>query len=115
MVKNILYDFSSPELRPESKKALDGVVAIMTDNPGIKIELASHTDSIGSDAYNLKLSQQRAQSCVNYIISKGIGQDRITAKGYGKSVPVGPNSLPGGKDNPAGRQLNRRTEFTVKE
>lgn len=113
VIQNILYDFNKATLRPESLKALDGVVTIMRDNPGIKIELSSHTDSIGSSAYNIKLSQQRAQSCVNYIISKGIDSERIIAKGYGKNVPVAPNSLPDGKDNPAGRQLNRRTEFKV--
>lgn len=114
-IKNILYDFNKATLRPESKIALDAMVIIMQDNPHINIELASHTDSIGSDPYNLKLSQQRAQSCVDYIISKGIDKDRIVAKGYGKRVPAAPNTLPNGKDNPDGRQLNRRTEFTVKK
>jgi OOP family OmpA-OmpF porin len=113
-IKNILYDFNKADLRPESKIALDALVVTMQDNPNIKIELASHTDSIGKEAYNLKLSQQRAQSCVDYIISKGVSKDRIVAKGYGKSRPLMPNSLPDGKDNPEGRQLNRRTEFTVK-
>ena len=93
--------------------ALDTLVGILHDNPKIKVELASHTDSVGSDAYNLRLSQARAQSCVDYILSKGISEERIYPKGYGKRKPVAPNSLPGGKDNPAGRQLNRRTEFTV--
>lgn len=112
-LKNILYDFNKATLRPESKMALDTLVSVLHDNPKIKIELASHTDSIGSDAYNIKLSQARAQSCVDYILSKGITEDRIYAKGYGKRKPIAPNSLPNGKDNPAGRQLNRRTEFTV--
>ena len=101
-------------LRPESKIALDNIVEILNDNPHIKIELSSHTDSIGADAYNFRLSQQRAQSCVDYIISKGIDKGRVIAKGYGKSKPIAPNSLPNGQDNPEGRQLNRRTEFTVK-
>ena len=83
------------------------------DNPKIKVELASHTDSVGNDAYNLKLSQARAQSCVGYILSKGISEERIYPKGYSKRKPAAPNSLPGGNDNPVGRQLNRRTEFTV--
>ena len=115
VIKNILYDYNKADLRPESKKALDGVVSILIDNPTIKIELASHTDSVGSAAYNLKLSQSRAQSCVDYILSKGIDKARIIAVGYGKNRPVAPNSLPNGKDNPDGRQLNRRTEFTVKQ
>jgi outer membrane protein OmpA-like peptidoglycan-associated protein len=114
-IQNIFYDFNKAGLRETSKIALDSLVTIMKDNPAIKIELASHTDSIGSDAYNINLSAARAQSCVDYIVSKGIDKDRLSAKGYGKSVPVAPNSLPDGKDNPEGRQLNRRTEFTVKE
>ena len=114
IIQNILYDFNMASLRPESKIALDNIVEILNDNPHIKIELSSHTDSIGTDAYNFRLSQQRAQSCVDYIISKGIDKGRVIAKGYGKSKPIAPNSLPNGQDNPEGRQLNRRTEFTVK-
>jgi len=113
VIQNILYDFNKATLRPESQLILDGIVKIMTDNPKIKVELGAHTDSIGSDAYNIKLSQARAQACVDYMISKGVGDTRIFAKGYGKSRPIAPNSLPNGKDNPEGRQLNRRTEFTV--
>ena len=113
VIKNILYDFNKATLRPESEVVLNELVTIMNDNPKIVIELGSHTDSIGSEKYNLKLSQARAQSCVDYIISKGINDKRILAKGYGKSKPIAPNSLPNGKDNPDGRQLNRRTEFTV--
>lgn len=61
----------------------------------------------------MKLSQARAQSVVDYMISKGISSDRMVAKGYGESKPIAPNTLPNGKDNPEGRQLNRRTEFKV--
>jgi OOP family OmpA-OmpF porin len=113
VIKNVLYDFAKSTLRPESEKVLDEIVKILVDNPTIKIELSAHTDSVGSDAYNLKLSQDRAQSCVDYMITKGIADNRIFAKGYGKTRPIAPNSLPNGKDNPDGRQLNRRTEFTV--
>lgn len=113
VIKNILYDFNKSTLRDESKTVLNNIVKILKDNPKIKVELASHTDSVGSDAYNIKLSQARAQSCVDYIIQSGVEETRIFAKGYGKSKPIAPNSLPNGKDNPEGRQLNRRTEFTV--
>jgi len=113
VIKNILYDFGKSTLRPESEKVLDSLVKILVDNPKMKIELSSHTDSVGSDAYNMKLSQARAQSCVDYLETKGIPESRLFAKGYGKSRPIAPNSLPNGKDNPEGRQLNRRTEFTV--
>lgn len=113
VLRNILYDFDKADLRPESTIALDKLVSIMLDNPELKVELSSHTDSVGSDAYNLELSQRRAESCVHYILLKGVSRERIYARGYGKSHPVAPNSLPGGRDNPAGRQLNRRTEFTI--
>lgn len=112
-LKNVLYDFNSAELKPQSKTVLDGLVMLMRNNPKIKVELSSYTDGIGSAAYNKTLSQKRAQECVNYIISKGISGRRIFAKGYGEERPIAPNTLPNGQDNPAGRQLNRRTEFTV--
>ncbi|WP_216846678.1 OmpA family protein [Mucilaginibacter sp. L196] len=114
VINNILYDYGYATLRPESITVLDGLVKTMIDNPKVVIELSAHTDSVGSDAYNLKLSQDRAQSCVDYMISKGINATRISAVGYGKSRPIAPNSLPGGQDNPDGRQLNRRIEFVVK-
>ena len=75
--------------------------------------MRSHTDSKGTDAYNIKLSQARAQSCVDYLASKGVPISRMVAKGYGESRPIAPNTSPTGKDNPDGRQLNRRTEFKV--
>ena len=113
VIQNILYDYNMAILRPESKRVLDGLVTILNDNPKLKVELSSHTDSIGSDMYNQQLSQDRAQACVDYIISNSINADRIFAKGYGKLRPIAPNTLPNGKDNPDGRQMNRRTEFTV--
>jgi outer membrane protein OmpA-like peptidoglycan-associated protein len=113
VIKNVLYDYDKATLRPESKLVLDELVTIMNDNPKIKVELGAHTDSKGSDSYNQKLSQARAQACVDYIVSKGVADSRIYAKGYGEKRPIAPNTLPNGKDNPEGRQLNRRTEFTV--
>lgn len=113
VLNNILYDYNKADLRPEAKVALDNLVEILKDNPTLKIELAAHTDAIGPDAANLNLSQLRAQACVDYILASGISKDRLYAKGYGESKPVAPNTLPGGADNPAGRQLNRRTEFTI--
>ena len=83
------------------------------DYPDIKIEIGSHTDSRGSDAYNQRLSQQRAQSVVNYLVGKGIPRKRLAAKGYGESQPIAPNENKDGSDNPEGRQMNRRTEFRI--
>jgi outer membrane protein OmpA-like peptidoglycan-associated protein len=85
----------------------------MEDNPKIEIELSAHTDSKGSDAYNMDLSIRRAKACVDYLVSKGIPIARMTSRGYGETRPVAPNELPNGKDNPEGRALNRRTEFKV--
>lgn len=113
ILKDIYYDFDKATLRPQSFIVLDTIVSIMEDNPNIIIEMSAHTDSKGKDDYNMKLSQRRAQSCVDYLVSKGIPMTRMIAKGYGKTRPIAPNTLPNGKDNPEGRQLNRRTEFKV--
>lgn len=113
VIPNVLYDFDKATLRPESKKVLDSLAIILRDNPTMDVRLSAHTDSKGSDKYNMDLSQRRAQSCVDYLISIGIDSSRMEAKGYGESQPIAPNTNPDGSDNPAGRQLNRRTEFTV--
>lgn len=113
---NIYYEFNSAELTEPSKKVLDFLIPIMEDNPEMEIELGSHTDNIGTDEYNLNLSYQRAKSCVDYLVSKGISEARLTSKGYGESMPIAPNEIGKGKkkkDNPDGRAKNRRTEFKV--
>lgn len=86
-VNNINYAFGSYEITEESKAALDTVVQVLVQNPTIKIELMAHTDHIGSDQFNSDLSQKRAQSVVDYIISKGINPARLVAKGYGETWP----------------------------
>jgi OmpA-OmpF porin, OOP family len=113
ILKDIYYDFDKATLRSQSLIVLDTVVSIMLDNPNIIIEMSAHTDSKGKDDYNMKLSQKRAQACVDYLISKGISTSRMIAKGYGETRPIAPNTSSDGKDNPEGRQLNRRTEFKV--
>ncbi len=84
---NIFYDFARWDLRPESMVSLDKLVETLNDNPNVTIELMSHTDSRGTEQDNIVLSQRRAQSVVDYLISKGISPDRLSAKGYGESVP----------------------------
>ncbi len=86
-VENIFFDFDSHVLRPESMVSLDKLVETLNDNPNVTIELSSHTDSRGNDEYNMNLSQARAQAVVDYLISKGIAEDRLVAKGYGESKP----------------------------
>ncbi|WP_256003694.1 OmpA family protein [Pedobacter deserti] len=113
VLKDVFYEFDEAALTEDSKRKLDHLYSIMIDNPNIEIELGAHTDSKGPDIYNLDLSQRRARSCVDYLVSKGISASRMTSKGYGETRPVAPNTLANGKDNPAGRALNRRTEFKV--
>jgi OOP family OmpA-OmpF porin len=86
---------------------LNRVVKLLAENPAIEIEMSAHTDSRGSDEYNFKLSDNRARSVMEYIISKGIASTRITSHGYGETKPVATN------DTDDGRQLNRRVEFTI--
>lgn len=112
-LENILYEFGKAELTPASEKILDGLATVMHENPLIIVELSAHTDAIGSDEANLRLSQARAQSCVNYLIKSGHSETRLVAKGYGESMPKAPNTNEDGSDNEAGRALNRRTEFKV--
>ncbi len=113
VLENIYYDFDKAEIRDDAAVELNKLVDILIENPQIKIELSAHTDNRGTDAYNERLSQERAQAAVDYIISQGIDRSRLTAKGYGAAQPIAPNDNPDGTDNPEGRQLNRRTEFKV--
>lgn len=87
VIENIFYDFDKATLRPESEKALDEMIKMLNDNPNVTIELGAHTDRKGSELYNERLAQRRAQSVVDYLIAGGIAQDRLEAKGYGESVP----------------------------
>ena len=106
-LNNVFFDFDKWDLRPESFVELDRVVKLLKDNPAVAIEMSAHTDSYGSDEYNFKLSDNRARSVMEYILSKGIATDRITSHGYGETMPVAPN------DTPENRQLNRRVEFKI--
>jgi len=132
---NILYDFDKWDLRPESMVSLDKLIETLIDNPTVTIEIMSHTDTRNTEEYNMVLSQKRAQSVVNYLVSKGIDIERLTAKGYGKSstkvvdeaivaqypfLKAGTqlteqfvNSLPNDEQREIAHQINRRTEFKV--
>jgi len=106
-LNNVFFDFDKYDLRPESYVELDRVVKLLNENPAIEIEMSAHTDSYGSDEYNFTLSDNRARSVMDYILSKGIAPRRIISKGYGETKPVVPN------DTDDNRQLNRRVEFTI--
>lgn len=112
-LNNVFFDFDKYSLRPESFVELDRVVGFLNEYPNIEIEMSAHTDSKGSDEYNMTLSDNRARSVMEYIISKGISKTRIISQGYGETKPVAENANPDGSDNPEGRQLNRRVEFKI--
>lgn len=114
-LKNIYFGYDSANINSTSALELDRLIDILNDNPEIKIEMGSHTDSIGTVEYNIDLSQRRAESTVQYLTKHGIDPNRLVAKGYGKSIPIAPNSKPDGSDNPEGRARNRRTEFKILE
>lgn len=113
VLENVYYDFNKATLKPESHAALDKLVDMMNAHPDIIVELSAHTDNIGTERYNQRLSEARAKSCVAYLISKGIDKNRLQAKGYGATQPIAPNKHEDGTDNPEGRQQNRRTEFKI--
>ena len=134
VIENIFYDYNKATLRPESKAALDSMVQVLNDNPYVTIEMGSHTDRVGSDDYNNKLSEARAKSVVNYLIENGVDSARLQFHGYGKTVPkivtkriarLYPQFNEGDtlheafvmalskEDRAAADQINRRTEFQV--
>lgn len=106
-LNNVFFDFDKFDLRNESFAELDRVVKFLNDYPNVEIELSAHTDAKGSDTYNFTLSDNRAKSVREYIISKGIAVARVISRGYGEQQPVSTN------DNDEGRQLNRRVEFKI--
>lgn len=109
VLKNIFFETASAELLKESQSELNKLVELMQKNKVLKIEVGGHTDNVGSDESNLKLAQNRAKSVVDYLISKGINEQRLTSKGYGSKMPIGDSS------SEEGRAKNRRTEFKVIE
>lgn len=108
VLDNIYYDLDKADIRKDAALELDKLVVILEDNPNISIELSSHTDDRSSVEYNQDLSQRRAESAVSYILSKGIDQSRIRAKGYGESQLIIQNA-----QTEEEHQINRRTEFKV--
>ena len=111
-IENIYYDYDKSNIRPDAAVELNKLVMIMQKYPKMKIELRSHTDSRGSDTYNLILSDKRAKSAAEYIISQGIDKDNIIGKGYGETMLINKckNGVP---CTEAEHQVNRRTEFKI--
>ncbi|MFM2134813.1 MAG: hypothetical protein RL021_213 [Bacteroidota bacterium] len=112
VLENIYYDLNKWEIRSDASQGLDKLVQILKENPNIRIELGSHTDSRADDKYNMELSQKRADAAVAYIVANGIEKDRITAKGYGESQLVN-DCGNGAICSEEEHQANRRTEFKV--
>ena len=113
VLKNIYYNLDQAEIRADAAGELDKLVALLQANPRIKIEISAHTDSRESVKYNLKLSQRRAESVVNYLVDKGVSRERLTARGYGKSRLI--NNCQGSKPcTEKQHQVNRRTEFKIR-
>ncbi len=109
VLKNIFFEFDHWELKKESFVELNKVAEFMKNNPGLKVEIAGHTDNVGSDEYNKDLSLKRAKAVTQYLIDHGISEERLLAKGYGEERPVSSN------ETESGRAENRRTEFIIKE
>jgi len=107
VLKGVNFAFNSAELTPQSKGILNEWVARIKGDKTIRVEVAGHTDSIGSDAYNQQLSQRRAKSVVDYFVSQGVSIDRLKAVGYGKTKPVASNKTE------EGRAENRRVELHI--
>lgn len=108
-IEHIFFDFDRYELKEESYNSLNRLVKFLTENPGIAVEINAYTDNIGSENYNLTLSDRRATSVVNYLISRGIDSPRLIPKGHGKENPIASN------DTEEGRALNRRVEFRIQK
>jgi outer membrane protein OmpA-like peptidoglycan-associated protein len=115
VLNNIFFDFDKAKLRATSNVELKLIYRFMVKYPNVGIEIDGYTDSKGTLAYNLDLSEQRAKAVVDYLLNKGIAINRLQSKGFGESLPAASNENESGKDDPEGRQLNRRVEMKIVE
>jgi outer membrane protein OmpA-like peptidoglycan-associated protein len=106
-MSDVLFDTGRYTLRPGAREKLAKISGIVLAHPGLKLEVEGHTDSVGGDEYNMKLSEQRADAVRDYLVQQGLNGDSVTAKGFGKTMPVADNATA------AGRQQNRRVELVV--
>jgi outer membrane protein OmpA-like peptidoglycan-associated protein len=107
--QTVFFDTNKATIKAVSFALLNDVALALKDNPKIKVEVQGHTDSVGDDNFNMKLSQRRAESVLTYLTGKGVGRDRMVPKGYGENVPIADNRTPDG------RSQNRRVEFVITE
>ena len=113
-LKGVNFDFDKATLRPDAVSILSEATEILKRYPDLRVEVAGHTDSKGTDAYNQKLSERRAKAVYDYLTTNGVSASRLQGPiGYGESRPIAPNTNADGSDNPEGRAKNRRTELNV--
>jgi outer membrane protein OmpA-like peptidoglycan-associated protein len=105
--RKVLFDFNKATLKPEAKKQLEGALQALREQPGVQVLVVGHTDSVGSDAYNMKLSQRRAESVATYLAQNGVARQNIRTEWHGKRQPVASN------ETAEGRAQNRRVELTL--
>jgi OOP family OmpA-OmpF porin len=108
VLRGVNFDFDKATIRPDAKVILDEAASQLSKNPDVRVSVEGHTDSVGADAYNQKLSERRAASVKSYLVGKGVSDARLATTGYGESKPIASNNT---KD---GRALNRRVELLVK-
>jgi OOP family OmpA-OmpF porin len=114
VLRGINFDFDKSNIKPEFQPVLDEAAQILKDNPNVNVTIEGYTDSKGTEAYNLRLSDRRANAVKQYLVSRGIAANRMDTVGKGEADPVAPNTLPNGRDNPEGRAMNRRAELKVR-
>ncbi|OGQ77880.1 MAG: hypothetical protein A3F90_18570 [Deltaproteobacteria bacterium RIFCSPLOWO2_12_FULL_60_19] len=108
VLDNVLFDFDKTAIKPDAAKILDRLVAFLKENPGKRVDLEGHTDSVGTDQYNQGLSERRAASVRDYVVKKGIDGSRISARGFGETKPIADNNTE------QGRAKNRRVEVKIR-
>jgi outer membrane protein OmpA-like peptidoglycan-associated protein len=111
---DVLFDFDKADLLPKAIPELEKVATVLKSYPKASCTIEGHTDKKGSEEYNQKLSERRADSVKKWLLAKGLSNP-MTIRGWGAKKPVAPNTLPNGRDNPDGRQKNRRVEIVVKK
>ena len=113
-LRGVNFDYDKATLRPDALQTLGDAVGILNGHPDMRVEVAGHTDAIGTNEYNQGLSMRRARAVYDYLIANGVDAARISGpNGYGETRPIAPNTNADGSDNPEGRARNRRTELNV--
>lgn len=112
-VENVYFAFDMDDIRSMYQDEMDSVIVLLNKYPELMVKVEGHTDSKGSDSYNMALSERRANAAKEYFLEKGIAETRILTQGFGESTPIAPNENPDGSDNEAGRAKNRRVEFKL--